>query len=211
MTTTLVRRIAIFGELRRAIRSSSRGSRARFQNDQVGRRRRLVELDRRRDAAHVDLEMGLGHAAVVAGALDRLATPRSRRMPGSRCAAPAAAPAWPRHRCRRRRRLGSSCRKPDLLIVRPYPRFRRVRSRLSTCRNRTVTGLRYSSITRSAVVGIDRASACAARADRPDWRSGRPGCSDTSSRNSRSACFRWLSRMSSGQRPHLLVCARIAA
>ena len=43
---------------------------ARFEQHQVRRRRRLVELDGRRDAAHMHLEMGLGHAAVLAGALD---------------------------------------------------------------------------------------------------------------------------------------------
>ena len=63
--------IAIFGELAERFQQLARLA-PRFQDDQVGRRRRLVELDRRRDAAHMDLEMRLGHAPVVAGALDRI-------------------------------------------------------------------------------------------------------------------------------------------
>jgi hypothetical protein len=45
---------------------------ARFQDDEVGRSGRLVEFDRRRNAAHVHLHMGLGHAPVGGRAFDRV-------------------------------------------------------------------------------------------------------------------------------------------
>ena len=96
---------------------------ARLQHDQVRRRRRLVELDRRRRSAHVDLEMGLGHAAVLAGALDRLgdafrlaerldrdARHRPQRLQGCDLLC-------------RRLAFGRGCRKPDLSCC-PYPKLR---------------------------------------------------------------------------------------
>ncbi len=43
----------------------------RFQNDDVRRRRALIGFDRRRQAAHLDAQMRLGHAPVLAGRLDR--------------------------------------------------------------------------------------------------------------------------------------------
>ena len=64
-------RIAIFGKLPQRFKKLPRLA-ARFHDDQIGRRRRLVELDCRRDPAHMDLEMRLRHAAVLAGTLDRL-------------------------------------------------------------------------------------------------------------------------------------------
>src|SRR6185312_10729261 len=43
----------------------------RFQDDEVRRRRGAVELERGLDAAHVHLQMCLGHAPILGGALDR--------------------------------------------------------------------------------------------------------------------------------------------
>ena len=56
--------IADFGEIVQIVEEVVRAGR-RFQNDQVRRRRGLVELDGRRDAAHIDAGLRLGHAAVL--------------------------------------------------------------------------------------------------------------------------------------------------
>jgi hypothetical protein len=43
---------------------------AGLEDDHVGRRRRAIGFDRRRRAAHLDLDVRLGHAPVVRGAAD---------------------------------------------------------------------------------------------------------------------------------------------
>ena len=65
-------RIAIFGKLRAAARAIRLGSLRDSRMIRFGVGADLVELDRGGDAAHMHLQMGLRHAAVLAGALDRM-------------------------------------------------------------------------------------------------------------------------------------------
>ena len=57
--------VADLGELIEAVEQFVAAA-VRLDDDDVRRRRRPVGLDRRRDAAHLDLQMRLGHAAVLA-------------------------------------------------------------------------------------------------------------------------------------------------
>ncbi len=112
--------IAIFRQLPKCFDQFVRLA-ARLQNDQVGRRSGLIKLYRGCDASHMDLEMGLCHTPVFAGALrSGWRHSRFRRTPESRSAGSAAMRSWrqrpaaarPRRLPDRNRKPGWSCRLP---------------------------------------------------------------------------------------------------